>query len=59
VRDLPRVLAPGGGAFFECDPSQAASVDALLRERGLRTRIIHDLTGAERVVAGYADARMS
>jgi release factor glutamine methyltransferase len=50
VADLPRVLAPRAGSFFECDPSQAASIAAMLDGAGLRTRIIRDLAGAERVV---------
>lgn len=52
IADLPRVLAPGGAAFFECDPPQAAVIASLLEERGMRTRIARDLAGNERVVAG-------
>jgi release factor glutamine methyltransferase len=50
--DLPRVLAGGGVALFECDPPQAASVARLLTAAGLRTRVVKDLGGSERVVAG-------
>lgn len=59
VLDLPRVLASGAAAFFECDPPQAASVAGLLRKQGLRAEIARDLAGAERVVAGYADATIT
>lgn len=52
VADLSRVLAPRGAALFECDPPQAEAIAALLRERGLVTRIVRDLSGAERVVVG-------
>ena len=52
VRDLPRVLAPGGTALFECDPPQADEIAELLRATGLRTDVIRDLGGAERVVSG-------
>jgi release factor glutamine methyltransferase len=56
VADLPRVLAPGGVALFECDPPQATPIAALLRDRGLAVRVVRDLAGAERVVAGVASA---
>lgn len=52
VADLPRVLAPDGAAFFECDPPQAETIASLLGERGMRTRIVRDLAGNERVVVG-------
>jgi release factor glutamine methyltransferase len=52
IADLPRVLAPRGAAFFECDPRQAVVVQGLLEGRGLRPRIIRDLAGDERVVMG-------
>lgn len=56
--DLPRVLARGGSALFECDPPQAAAISELLSAavRGT-TRILHDLAGDERVVVaeGVAD----
>jgi release factor glutamine methyltransferase len=52
VADLPRVLAPHGAAFFECDPPQVVAVAALLERADLRTRVIRDLAGAERVVTG-------
>jgi release factor glutamine methyltransferase len=48
--DLPRVLAPGGAAFFECDPPQSDAVAELLRPLG-DTRIIADLAGMARVVS--------
>src|SRR5438105_1452264 len=51
IADLPRVLAPGGAALFECDPPQAGEIAALLRGRGLTSHIVRDLAGAERVVA--------
>lgn len=50
IADLPRVLAPGGAALFECDPPQAALLAGMLVRCGLRPRTIHDLAGAERVV---------
>lgn len=50
VADLPRVLAPGAAAFFECDPPQVAAVGAMLGAAGLRSRRVRDLPGAERVV---------
>ena len=53
IDDLPRVLAPGGAAFFECDPPQSDTVRALLGAKiGGATRVIPDLTGAPRVVEG-------
>lgn len=53
VAQLPDRLAPGGAAFFECDPPQADTVATLLRDT-LRatTRVIPDLSGAPRVVEG-------
>jgi release factor glutamine methyltransferase len=52
VADLPRVLSPSGAAFFECDPPQVAAVARLLTERGLRTTVVRDLAGSDRVVRG-------
>ncbi len=52
IADLPRVLAPGGAAFFEVDPPQAAEVARLLERAGLRPRVVKDLAGDDRVVAG-------
>ena len=52
IADLPRVLAAGGAAFFECDPPQAPVIASLLAQRGMRTRIVRDLAGSERVVVG-------
>ena len=54
VADLPRVLAPHGAAFFECDPPQARIVAALLESADLHARVIRDLSGAERVVTGQS-----
>ncbi len=47
VADLSRVLAPGGAAFFECDPPQAAEITALWSGA---SRVLRDGAGAERVV---------
>ena len=47
--DLPRVLAPDGAAFIECDPPQAAPIIALLAPLG-RVDVLRDLAGLERVV---------
>jgi len=53
IDQLGRVLAPGGAAYFECDPPQADTVRQLLGARiGGATRTIPDLTGAPRVVEG-------
>ncbi|MGH2498778.1 MAG: peptide chain release factor N(5)-glutamine methyltransferase [Candidatus Limnocylindria bacterium] len=66
VPQVPRVLAPGGAAFFECDPPQVAEVAALIeRALGGPARIHRDLAGAERVVEAArprdpaGDARLS
>ena len=45
IADLPRVLAPGGSAYFECDPPQAR---ARAGEHG--GAVLRDLAGSERVV---------
>ena len=50
IDDLPRVLAPKGAALFECDPPQVAMVAERLGRSGLRTRVLRDLAGADRVV---------
>jgi release factor glutamine methyltransferase len=50
IDDLPRVLAPNGAALFECDPPQVAAVTERLERTGLRTRVVRDLAGADRVV---------
>lgn len=47
IADLPRVLAAGGAAFFECDSPQVA-VLRTLADRPVR--ILADLAGRERVV---------
>ena len=52
VADLRRVVAPGGAVFFECDPPQIEAVTQMLGRLDLRTRVIRDLAGAERVVVG-------
>ncbi len=56
VADLPRVLAPGGAAFFECDPPQTVSVARMLDDIGLRAHVVRDLAGADRVVAGLSSS---
>jgi release factor glutamine methyltransferase len=50
IDDLPRVLAAGGAALFECDPPQIAIVTERLGRAGLRTRVLRDLSGLDRVV---------
>lgn len=51
LADLPRVLAPGGSAFFEVGYGQAADVEKLVREAGLvATGTVRDLAGVERCV---------
>ena len=57
VADLPRVLAPGGVAFFECDPPQAAPIAELIAASGMRADVLRDLAGAERVVAASSGRR--
>jgi release factor glutamine methyltransferase len=52
VADLRRVLAPGGVALFECDPPQASTVATLLEGEQLRTQVLRDLSGAERIATG-------
>ena len=49
IADLPRVLAPDGAAFFECDPPQAAPIAALLAPLGA-VDVLKDLAGLDRVV---------
>jgi release factor glutamine methyltransferase len=51
IADLPRVLAVRGAALFECDPPQVVAVAEMLERLGLRTRVLRDLSGFERVVA--------
>jgi release factor glutamine methyltransferase len=50
IDDLPRVLAPSGTAFFECDPPQAERVMSMFHDIGRQARVLADLSGAERVV---------
>jgi release factor glutamine methyltransferase len=52
IADLPRVLRAGGAAGLEIDPSQAATVEALLQEAlpGASIRTIPDLAGLARHV---------
>jgi len=52
VADLPRVLAPDGTAFFECDPPQIAAITRMLEDSRLRVRIVRDLAGLDRVAVG-------
>ena len=49
IADLPRVLAPSGAAFFECDPPQSAPIAALLARLGT-VDVLKDLAGLDRVV---------
>jgi release factor glutamine methyltransferase len=49
IADLPRVLAPDGAAFFECDPPQVDAIVALLSPLG-PTDALRDLAGLDRVV---------
>jgi release factor glutamine methyltransferase len=49
IADLPRVLAPTGAAFFECDPPQSAPIAALLTPLGT-VDVLKDLAGLDRVV---------
>jgi release factor glutamine methyltransferase len=49
IADLPRVLAPDGAAFFECDPPQAEPIKALLSGLGAADTL-KDLAGLDRVV---------
>ena len=49
IADLPRVLAAGGAAFFECDPPQVEPIAALLSTCGA-VDTLRDLAGLERVV---------
>ena len=61
IADLPRVLAPGGAAFFECDPPQVPAVSELLAPLGT-VDVLRDLAGLERVVRMVRDrgqARLS
>lgn len=52
VPDLPRLLAPGGGAVLECGLGQAAAVVRLAEERGLhRLGVFPDLAGRPRALA--------
>lgn len=56
IADLPRVLAPGGAAFFECDPPQIPAVRALLAPLGT-VAVLRDLAGLERVVRVIREGR--
>lgn len=55
IADLPRVLAPDGAAFFECDPPQVAAVSVLLASMGT-VDVLRDLAGLERIVRVVRDA---
>ena len=61
VADLPRVLAPGGGAGLEIDPRQAKVVTAMLRTLypGRTVRTIVDLAGHDRHVVLEPDAAVT
>ena len=48
IADLPRVLAPDGAAFFECDPPQMRAVRELLAPLGA-VDVLTDLAGLPRV----------
>jgi release factor glutamine methyltransferase len=50
--DLPRCLAPGGRALLELGEGQAPSARSHLEKiaPGLRTRLLSDLAGIERVL---------
>ena len=47
--DLPRVLAPDGAAFFECDPPQSGPIATLLAPLGT-VDVLQDIAGLDRVV---------
>jgi release factor glutamine methyltransferase len=49
IADLPRVLAPDGAAFFECDPPQVETMAAWLAQLGA-VDTLKDLAGLDRVV---------
>ena len=53
VADLPRVLARGGAALFECDPPQAEVISGLFTAAGLAAGVRVDLSGHPRVVEGH------
>ncbi|HEV8672275.1 MAG TPA: peptide chain release factor N(5)-glutamine methyltransferase [Candidatus Limnocylindria bacterium] len=54
VADLPRIMARGAAALFECDPPQIEAVQRLLGSSGMRGEVRRDLTGRQRIVIGYA-----
>ena len=53
-REVPPLLAPGGGLAFELAPGQAKQVQAWLEQAGLATAVQRDLAGRARVVTGRA-----
>ena len=57
IDDLPRVLEAEGAALFECDPPQVVPVAEALERAGLRTRVVRDLAGADRVVVAERKGR--
>lgn len=61
IADLPRVMAPGGAAGLELDPSQTATVEELLRDLfpGRVVRTIRDLAGLPRHVVMEPDVESS
>ncbi len=54
IADVPRILAPGGAVFFECDPPQTSDVARALEAIGLEATAVRDLAGSERVLRGVA-----
>lgn len=50
VRDLPRLIAPGGMAALEIGWTQAEAVSALVRDAGLTPALRHDLGGRPRCI---------
>lgn len=54
IPQIPRILAPGGCAFFETGFDQAESVEELLHASGhTKTRKHKDLAGVDRVISCY------
>jgi release factor glutamine methyltransferase len=57
-REVPALLAAGGGLAFELAPGQEGPVSEWLEQAGLATAVHRDLAGRARVVSGrYAQAR--
>ena len=53
-REVPPLLAPGGGLAFELAPGQAKQVETWLEQAGLATAVQRDLAGRARVLTGRA-----